>query len=142
MKKREGRSANNSSQGHDLLHLSQPEQVDKEFWYKTSFLSDHMLNQAADEALTDADRNGWQRPVRTVCYLSIVFLLPKEEGESRKDENLPSLYVLHSSLTKVCADLLKHYIVLKPHFTPNLCLRKERHRGIQLTSEELCFHQL
>lgn len=50
-----------------------------------------MLNQAADEALTDADRNGWQRPVRTVCYLSIVFLLPKEEGESRKYENLPSL---------------------------------------------------
>lgn len=30
VKKREGRSANNSSQGHDLLHLSQPEQVDKE----------------------------------------------------------------------------------------------------------------
>lgn len=37
MWKREGKSANNSSQGLDLLHLSQPEKVDK----GVSYESDH-----------------------------------------------------------------------------------------------------
>lgn len=36
MKKREGKFADNSSQGHDLPHLSQPEQLDKEVSYESN----------------------------------------------------------------------------------------------------------
>lgn len=37
---------------------------------KAAVLSDYMLNQPADEALTGADMKGWQRP-RENCVLFI-----------------------------------------------------------------------
>lgn len=92
---------------------------------KAAILSLYMLNQPADEALTGADRGH----VRTVCYLAIIF--PASPGYLEKAEKMKIFHLCKKffSLANVCAVLLKHYIFLKPYFTPNLLLEEKKAQG-------------
>lgn len=112
-----------------LLHLSQPEQVDK-VWYE-SILSEWLHVKSA--CRWSFDRGWYEGLAEATWELCATYPLfscfPRVFGESRKDENLPSLWALHSSLTQVCAALLKHYMVLKPYFTSNLLLEKRKMQG-------------
>lgn len=85
-----------------------------------------MLNQPADEALTGADMKGWQRP-RENCML-LIHYFPASRGYLENSEKMKIFHLCKKffSLTAICAVLLKHYIVLKQYFTPNLLLEKRK----------------
>lgn len=53
---------------------------------KASFLSDYMLNQSADEALTGADTKVWQRPCENSVLL--IHYFPTSRGYLEKAEKM------------------------------------------------------
>lgn len=102
---------------------------------KATILSDYMLNQLVDQALTGADMKGWQRPHGN-CVLHILYF-PGSSGYLKKAEKMKIFHLYKQffiplSLTDV--QLFWSIIVFSSHnmsLQIIFCLRKHtlRHRA-------------